>query len=85
MKNTVLDIAELSTLLKETSVSLEFAKVSDGSVRKMVCTQNFKLIPESDYPKTELFPTAENDEIFRVYDLEKNSWRSFRKDSVISF
>jgi len=86
MNETLNNFAEaLEDLLSTTVVTVEFTKVSDGSVRKMVCTKNFELIPSSDYPKQEAMPTAKNDEIIKVYDMEAAAWRSFRKDSIIKF
>jgi len=72
-------------LLKDTVVKVKFTKVSDGSERTMACTKNFKLIPASDYPKQEALPKIRNEEILNVYDTEKCAWRSFRKDSIISY
>jgi len=72
-------------LLKDTVVTVKFTKVSDGSERTMACTKNFELIPASDYPKQEALPTIQNEEILKVYDMEKCAWRSFRKDSIISY
>ena len=78
-------IESLEELLKTTAVTVEFKKVSDGSIRTMICTKNFELIPEEDYPVQETSPAAKNDDIIRVYDMESMAWRSFRKDSVIKF
>lgn len=71
-------------------VMVEFTKV-DGTIRKMLCTLAKTLIPEDAYPKTketEVITEAETDVVptsCRVYDLEKQSWRSFRFDSIINF
>lgn len=78
-------MTHLEGLLKETVVTVDFTKVSDGTIRTMFCTKNFELIPASEYPKQEALPTVKNDEIIKVYDMEANAWRSFRKDSVINF
>jgi hypothetical protein len=70
---------------------VEFTKV-DGTVRKMLCTLASTLIPEEAQPKpvVETVETAEDPaptapSACRVYDLEKQAWRSFRWDSVLSF
>jgi len=42
-------------------------------------------IPEEHQPKTDGNATAKNNEAVRVYDLEKEAWRSFRLDSVTVF
>lgn len=79
------ELETLQTLLKDTVVTVEFTKVSDGSIRTMVCTKNFELISESDYPKQEALPKVVNDDIIKVYDVEASAWRSFRKDSILKF
>ena len=77
---------ELKTLLNESKdpVQVSFTKV-DGTIRNMLCTNNFDLIPEEFHPKGSDKPKAYNPNIFRVYDLENNGWRSFMIDKVISF
>jgi hypothetical protein len=75
----------LTELLKDTVVTVTFTKQSDASERTMVCTQNFALIPAADYPKQESLPKAVNEDVMKVYDMEKCAWRSFRKDSIISY
>lgn len=72
-------------------VMVEFTKV-DGTIRKMLCTLAATLIPEEAQPKVEA-ETIETPEdpappapaACRVYDLEKQAWRSFRWDSIINF
>ena len=76
---------ELDTLLKDTVVTVKFTKQSDGSERTMICTKNFALIPSEDYPQQDAMPKVVNEDIMKVYDMEKCAWRSFRKDSVISY
>lgn len=83
--NSTQNIATLADLLKDTVVTVKFTKQSDGSERTMICTKNFSLIPPAEYPKQESLPQAVNEDIFKVYDMEKCAWRSFRKDSVISY
>ena len=87
MKNAAMDkwVESLEDLLATTVVTVDFTKVSDGTIRTMFCTKNFELIPPSDYPKQEALPTVKNDEIIKVYDMEAKAWRSFRKDSVLNF
>ena len=74
-------------------VMVEFTKV-DGTVRKMLCTLSQSLVPEDAWPKPkeggEVIETAEDPAppaptTARVYDLEKQGWRSFRLDSIINF
>lgn len=75
----------LKKLLETTSLVVTFTK-ADGSERDMVCTLQPSLLPEvvneskEDKPKRKL-----SDDVLRVYDLEKEGWRSFRLDSVKNF
>jgi hypothetical protein len=72
---------------------VEFTKV-DGTVRKMLCTLAETLIPEEARPKvsveenvieTEDNPAPPAPTACKVYDLEKQAWRSFRWDSIINY
>ena len=56
----------------------------NGEKRYMLCTTNYEYgIPEDQYPKG--VQTKKNDDVIKVFDLDKNDWRSFRKDSVKSY
>lgn len=55
----------------------------DGSQRAMQCTLNQKRIPEDKQPKTEEANSNSDGSALRVFDTEKQEWRSFRWDSVI--
>lgn len=77
---------ELKKLLKDTVVTVNFKK-KDNTKRKMICTLNEEYLPEvqeidSDTPKR---TKTESPEAIAVWDLEKQSWRSFRIDSIIDF
>lgn len=72
----------------ENPVSVKFTK-KDGSDRTMLCTLNEQKIPFDKLPKvkepTEETPTvASVVEAVRVFDVEKQEWRSFRFDSIKS-
>ena len=73
-------IDELKELLKENVVSVEFWK-NNGDRRVMECTLNPALIV--DY-KPHTGPETESTAI-SVYVPEFNHWRSFRKDSLLSY
>ena len=60
------------------NVEVQFTK-KDGTERKMLCT--LINIPAEHQPKSET-EYAEN--TLRVFDVEKQGWRSFRLDSVTS-
>jgi len=81
------------SLLQNGKVTVTFVK-SDGSVRDMLCTLDHSLIPprsvvpqradsvdgivrESRKPRKEPDPHS-----LRVFDLEKQEWRSFRFDRL---
>ena len=82
-------------LLQKTAARIDFVK-SDGTVRQMHCTLDHDQIPVSTAkPIKSPAPTtlAENlasysprkrpsDETLRVYDLDKQEWRSFRFDRL---
>lgn len=63
------------------SVTITFTK-TDGTKREMRCTQAHDLIPGDKVPKGTT--RALSDEVARVFDLDKQEWRSFRWDSIIS-
>lgn len=52
----------------------------DGTERTMRCTRNPALIPEDKHPKNE---TKESGTSIRVFDLDKNEWRSFVTENLI--
>jgi len=73
----------LKGLLKGTTAEITFTKV-DGSERVMLCTLNESVLPkievnESDEPKP---VKVLSNEVLRVWDVEKEAWRSFRWDSI---
>ena len=77
------DFSALST----SGMIITFLK-KDGSERVMRCTTNLSMIPAEKHPKGEK-TISEGEEkkvetAKRVFDLEKQEWRSFRYDSVIS-
>lgn len=76
-------IDPVETALNEgLTISVVFTKV-DGTERTMLCTKNFQYIPEEKKPTTDSESKATN--VMKVYDLEKQDWRSFRLESVKSF
>jgi len=70
--------------LREGVCRVTFTK-QNGEERKMLCTLDMSGIPAEDVPKTDGNKTAVSTESVRVYDLEKEAWRSFRVDSVKEF
>ena len=76
------------SLLQHQPVTVTFIK-ADGTERAMKCTLNWDYIPAKEHvkPVTESAakPRKEPDPaVFRVYDLDKFEWRSFRIDRLKS-
>ncbi len=74
--------SNLKACLVKGPVIVTFTK-SNGEERVMKCTTNEFDIPLEHFPKG-TGPHHTN-EVQRVFDLDKQEWRSFRWDSVISF
>lgn len=78
----------LKSLLHTTIVEVKFEKV-DGTIRDMKCTLRTDLLPppeeveenddSEEKPKRKVSP-----DVLRVWDLEKEAWRSFRWDKIKS-
>ena len=66
----------LRDLLKDNIMEVTFTK-KDGSERVMICTLIEEYLPSTSGSSTDYAG------LVTVYDLEKQSWRSFREDSVI--
>jgi hypothetical protein len=67
--------------LQQTVMKVEFTK-TDGNVREMLCTlqESFTWPYEKKTDKVK----PENNDVIAVWDIEKQSWRSFRIDSILS-
>lgn len=69
------------------TLEVTFTK-TDGTERVMLCTRNPEVIsefyttPESTGEKKE---RKQAEGVLAVFDLDKNSWRSFRLDSIIGY
>jgi hypothetical protein len=61
-------------------VCVTFTK-KDGTTRDMFCTLVESRIPTDKQPKTET-TSKDSGSALRVFDTEKQEWRSFRWDSV---
>ena len=71
---------EVKAGLESTNATVIFQKV-DGSLREMHCTLQPQFLP----PLEEGHKSKPVDtDVLAVWDLDKNGWRSFRLDSVIS-
>ena len=54
----------------------------DGTEREMQCTLVEEAIPQEKQPKTKTEGSSTAGSAVRVFDVEKQEWRSFRWDSV---
>jgi hypothetical protein len=54
----------------------------DGTEREMFCTLVEASIPQEKQPKTQTESSSTTGSTVRVFDTEKQEWRSFRWDSV---
>jgi WYL_2, Sm-like SH3 beta-barrel fold len=73
---------QLLSLLRAGQVTIVFTKV-DGSEREMLCTLQDAYLPEQYRGKgAPIVETVSAN--FSVWDLEEQSWRSFRLDTVKS-
>ena len=70
---------EILEALKNGILNVEFTK-KDGSLRKLICTLSEDRIPADKKPKGT--GHTKNDAVLPVFDMENNSWRSFRWDSI---
>lgn len=73
----------MQTLLRESLskglVEVTFIK-KDGTERVMICTRNLDIVPEYAHPTMEF---NDREDFYRVYDVEKDGWRSFNEDQVV--
>jgi len=73
---------EVKAGLEKSKATVVFEKV-DGSLREMHCTLMAEYLPPMDETHSNV-AKAVNEEVLAVWDLDKNAWRSFRLDSLIS-
>jgi len=79
---------ELKEILSENIWTVLFTKKSDGSIRNMRCTLIPEYLPEKEQQEEgkylHLPARKENPNVIAVWDLDKNGWRSFAIDTLIS-
>ena len=75
-------LEQIKQLVKNEAV-ITFTKKSDGSTRTMKCTTDLEKI-DSQFHPIQSQARAVNVNQVRVFDLEKNAWRSFDINTVIS-
>lgn len=76
---------ELSEVLKDGVCEVIFTKVN-GVERTMRCTLRDSYIPTVSEDKSAHSKVkAKSSDVYVVWSIEDKDWRSFRKDSVISY
>ncbi len=65
--------------LKQGIWDIAFLK-KNGERREMKCTADLQIVPKAFHPKTQIQRSG----VFCVFDLDKNEWRSFRSDSLLT-
>lgn len=68
-------------MLRESVCEVLFIKMN-GEKRTMLCTLRFDLLPPRPAGPINVVP--DNPDVVTVFDVEKNDWRRFRLDSLIS-
>ena len=83
--NTRLDIGKaVKEFLRNGTAKIVFTKV-DGTIREMICTLKKDILKEHDALSNRSSNGSKrriNEDVVRVFDLEKKAWRSFRIDSL---
>ena len=74
---------EMITMLKESECRVIFKKVN-GEERDMRCTLMESILPELK-SKPDDNKRQPNESIVRAFDINKQEFRSFKVDNVISF
>lgn len=78
-------IDELAAALRSGKCKVKFRKVS-GEVTERVFTLNDRVLAESGWkPKETDKPRKPNPDVLVVFELPANTWKSFRKESVIEW
>ena len=77
--------AHLRNELSKSPLTVIFEK-ANGEIREMRCTTNLDLVPPSEWPDEKLTEQLADSSAttYRVYDLDKQGWRSFKLDSLIT-
>ena len=73
--------AKLLEALQKGQVTVTFRKVDTGEIRVMPCTLNPAIL-EANNVTTKINYSADQMDVFPVWSLDKNAWRSFILDTV---
>ena len=75
----IIDRNKIEKALSEGVIEIIFTK-KDGTERMMKCTVDPAFIPEAKHPSG--VSVAKSDTVKRVFDIDKQDWRSFCWDSL---
>lgn len=75
--------AKLYRAMCKSAVTFTFRKV-DGSIRQSLGTLSLTAIPSHQIP-TGIHPHAKNSNRQAYYDMDKQEWRSYKRENLISF
>lgn len=76
------DKEEVKQKIRGGVATVVFTK-KDGTQRTMKCTLSEQLIPAEQKPK-QTETVKRSDDALPVFDIDKQEWRSFRYDALIS-
>lgn len=76
----------IKSLLQKGAITVTFTK-ADGTDREMLCTLDLTKLPPAPAPVDGIVKESKerkkpDEHSLRVFDLEKNEWRSFRFDRL---
>ena len=77
---------KLRELLTNTICDVTFTK-TDGTIRNMAATlmaEHLPIIRVDDPTQHSISKREENPKILAVWDMDKNDWRSFRLNTIVS-
>lgn len=80
--NKTITSTELHKLLSENICVVDFVKVN-GETRSMPCTLRSDIVPPI-VVKEGKEPKKQNDNVMNVWCVDKNAWRSFKLENLIS-
>lgn len=71
-------------MLLSGEVRVLFTKRENNILRELLCTLNRDDIPPEEYGTLSSVLSSTDDQKMVVWDMEKNDWRSFYFDSIVS-
>jgi|6_EtaG_2_1085325.scaffolds.fasta_scaffold95520_3 hypothetical protein len=82
------DIYSVYSLLRKNLCRVIFKKVTNGSVRVMLCSLSLEHIPKNKHQEAILLISDPRDVFLKqkvvVWDIESNDWRSFYENTLLS-